>query len=232
MKFLTDLNDVSQLIRNTILTKDPLPNVKDALYIVEESHRGLHLGGSSNIKAEPSTFVVKTNNNINNFRRFNTNNGNNVNRGPNPNLLCKNCRLIGHTVDRPERPYDEEGDSYNVEGNNWVTFDDCVNTVEDEVTIVATQIGDNVTSEGSVQNNQNGDGPSNILETSPIMRRSTRQRVMPSKFNDFATFHEASQNSKWNKAMNLEMEALHRNKTYVLVDLPSKRKAIGCNLEN
>ncbi|GJZ30865.1 ribonuclease H-like domain-containing protein, partial [Tanacetum coccineum] len=42
------------------------------------------------------------------------------------------------------------------------------------------------------------------------------------------TFHEASQNPKWIEAMNLEMEAFHRNNTYVLAHLPPKRKAIGC----
>ncbi|GJV31541.1 putative RNA-directed DNA polymerase, partial [Tanacetum coccineum] len=42
------------------------------------------------------------------------------------------------------------------------------------------------------------------------------------------TFHEASQNPKWIEAMNLEMEALFRNNTYVLADLPPGRKAIGC----
>ncbi|GKF95134.1 hypothetical protein Tco_0287869, partial [Tanacetum coccineum] len=93
MPFLMGLNDVYQLIRSTILAKDPLPNVNDAFYIVsrEESHKGLHLGSSSNNKAQHSSFIVKTNNNINNFRRI---------RGPNPNLLCKNYGLIGHTVDR------------------------------------------------------------------------------------------------------------------------------------
>nr|GEY84245.1 ribonuclease H-like domain-containing protein [Tanacetum cinerariifolium] len=40
------------------------------------------------------------------------------------------------------------------------------------------------------------------------------------------TFHEASQNPKWIEAMNLEMKAFHRNITYVLVDLPLRRKDI------
>ncbi|GJS21409.1 ribonuclease H-like domain-containing protein, partial [Tanacetum coccineum] len=149
-------------------------------------------------------------------------------------------------------------------GESEVTSDDYENTVEDEVINVVTQIGENITSEGSVQTNQNGEGPSNVLETSPVLRRSIRQKVMPSKFNDYVvssnvkyglekyvcyanlsrsnlclsttlnksfepkTFHEASQNHKWIKAMNLEMEALHRNNTYVLVDLPPGRKSIGC----
>ncbi|GJX00167.1 ribonuclease H-like domain-containing protein [Tanacetum coccineum] len=140
-------------------------------------------------------------------------------------------------VQSPERPYDEEGDSSNVEGNTWMTFDDYENIVEDEVINVATQIGENVTSYGSGQTNKNGEGPSNVLETSPVLRRSTRQKVLPAKFNDYVvcsnssepkTFHEVSQNPNWIEAMNLEMEALHKNNTYVLADLPPGRKAIGC----
>ncbi|GKB42800.1 putative RNA-directed DNA polymerase [Tanacetum coccineum] len=42
------------------------------------------------------------------------------------------------------------------------------------------------------------------------------------------TFYEASQNPKWIEAMNLKMEALHRNNTYILADLPLRRKDIGC----
>ncbi|GJX23687.1 ribonuclease H-like domain-containing protein [Tanacetum coccineum] len=167
-------------------------------------------------------------------------------------------------IQSPKRPYDEEGGSSNVEGNTWVTSDDCENTIKDEVINVATKIGENVTSEGSVQTNQNGEGPSNILETSPILRRFTRQNTLPSKLNDCVvssnvkyglkkyvcydnlsssnlcfsttlnkssepkTFHEASQNLKWIEAMNLKMEALHRNNTYVLADLSPGRKAIWC----
>ncbi|GKE42867.1 hypothetical protein Tco_1470151, partial [Tanacetum coccineum] len=70
--------------------------------IVEESHRGLHPGSSSSSKVQPAAFIAKTNNNTNNFnRRVNgNNNNNNANRGPNPNLLCKNCGIIGHTIGR------------------------------------------------------------------------------------------------------------------------------------
>ncbi|GKC55070.1 ribonuclease H-like domain-containing protein, partial [Tanacetum coccineum] len=101
MQFLMGLNDVYQPIRSTILAKDPLPNIKDAFYVIsrEESHRGLHPGSSSSSKIQPAAFIAKTNN-ANNFnRRVNGNNKNNANRGPNPNLLCKNCGLIGHTIE-------------------------------------------------------------------------------------------------------------------------------------
>ncbi|GKD01976.1 hypothetical protein Tco_1172250 [Tanacetum coccineum] len=103
MQFLMGLKDVYQPIRSTILAKDHFHNVKGAFYIVsmEESHRGLHPGSSFVNKSKHATFVVKTNNNPNNFHmRVNTDNNNNTNRGPNPNLFCKNYGLIGHTVDR------------------------------------------------------------------------------------------------------------------------------------
>ncbi|GJQ98425.1 retrovirus-related pol polyprotein from transposon TNT 1-94 [Tanacetum coccineum] len=115
----------------------------------------------------------------------------------------------------------EKGGTSNVEGNSRMTSDDCF-TVEDEVASVATQIEDNVTSEGNIHMNQNGKGQSNTMGTSPELRRSTRQRVMPARFNDFVV------NSSVRYAMNLEMEALLRNNTYILADLPPGRKAIGC----
>ncbi|GKB63714.1 hypothetical protein Tco_0919900 [Tanacetum coccineum] len=68
---------------------------------------------------------------------------------------------------------------------NYGDSDDCNIIVEDEVAGVATQIEDNVTSEGNVENNQNGEGLSNTLETSRMLRRSTRQKIIPTKFNDF-----------------------------------------------
>ncbi|GJW62920.1 hypothetical protein Tco_0114804, partial [Tanacetum coccineum] len=82
-------------------------------------------------------------------------------------------------VQIPVSPYDEEGDTSNVEGNYRVTYDDYA-TVENEVASVATQIEENVTSE-----NHNGEGHSNNMGTSPGLRRSTRKKVMPARFNDF-----------------------------------------------
>nr|GEU72864.1 ribonuclease H-like domain-containing protein [Tanacetum cinerariifolium] len=103
MQFLIGLNDIYQPIKSVILANNPLPNVKDAFYVLsrEDFHRGLHLVGSSTNKSQCAAFVVKTNNNTNNFnKRVNTNKNNNTNRGPNPNLLCKNCRLISHIMAR------------------------------------------------------------------------------------------------------------------------------------
>ncbi|KAJ0703042.1 putative RNA-directed DNA polymerase [Helianthus annuus] len=43
-----------------------------------------------------------------------------------------------------------------------------------------------------------------------------------------STYSEAAKDPKWIEAMNLEMEALLRNKTWEMVDLPANRKPIGC----
>ncbi|GJW68759.1 ribonuclease H-like domain-containing protein [Tanacetum coccineum] len=102
------LDDYYQPVRSALLTRDPLPDVKDAYNTVsrEESHRGIpESSGTSDAKLNATSFVAKTFNN--NRRNFNTNNNtrgpfpnNNNNRGPNPNLNCKNYGKIGHTIDR------------------------------------------------------------------------------------------------------------------------------------
>ncbi|GKE02624.1 ribonuclease H-like domain-containing protein, partial [Tanacetum coccineum] len=165
---------------------------------------------------------------------------------------------------RLERPYDEEGGTPNMESNGRVASDECDITVDDEAATIATQIRENIPSEGNVHSNQNGEDPTNILEISLVLRRSSRQRNMPSELNDFIvgssvryglekyvcysklsgtnfcfstilnkyfepkTYLEASQNPKWVETMNLEMETLHRNNSYVLAHLPPGRKVKGC----
>ncbi|GJS73693.1 putative RNA-directed DNA polymerase [Tanacetum coccineum] len=83
--------------------------------------------------------------------------------------------------------------------------------VDDDVAKDATHIEDNATFEGNVPINQNGEGYSSPIGVSPELRRSTRPKVMPARFNDFvvnsSVRYEAAQNPKWIEAMNLEMEA-------------------------
>ena len=42
------------------------------------------------------------------------------------------------------------------------------------------------------------------------------------------TVSEALTNEKWKQAMNVEMEALEKNKTWELVKLPARKKLVGC----
>ncbi|GKC06754.1 ribonuclease H-like domain-containing protein [Tanacetum coccineum] len=107
MQFLMGLNDVYQPIRSSILSRENLPEVKDAFAIIsrEESHRGIASTSSGSLaKPQISGFVSSTNNWSNNGNKKNNNkkfSHNNPNyRGPNPNLKCTNCEKTGHTVDR------------------------------------------------------------------------------------------------------------------------------------
>ncbi|GKA05105.1 reverse transcriptase domain-containing protein, partial [Tanacetum coccineum] len=109
MQFLMGLDDSYQPIMSALLTRDPLPKVKDAYTTVlrEESNRGVPKSfGVSESKINASSFAAKT---FNNNRRHSDNNNNNtkgsssnsnVNMGHNPNLNCKNYGKIGHTINR------------------------------------------------------------------------------------------------------------------------------------
>ncbi|GKD04453.1 ribonuclease H-like domain-containing protein, partial [Tanacetum coccineum] len=105
------LDDVYQPIRSSILTREILPEVKDAFVIIsrEESHRGIPASSFKTEKPQVSAFNSKVNDNNkrkgfgnwstgNSFGNWST--GNNSNRGNYDSLLCKNCGLKGHTVDR------------------------------------------------------------------------------------------------------------------------------------
>ncbi|GKC17701.1 ribonuclease H-like domain-containing protein, partial [Tanacetum coccineum] len=91
---------VCEPLRSTLLTRDPLPEVKDAYTIVsrEESHKGiLETSNATELKMSDTSFAAKS---INNSRRFfnNNNNGtrgsnNNMNRGPNANLQNFNANI-------------------------------------------------------------------------------------------------------------------------------------------
>ncbi|GJR02260.1 ribonuclease H-like domain-containing protein [Tanacetum coccineum] len=106
-EFLMGLNDVFQPIRSNLLSREILPDVKDAFAIVsrEESHRGLTSSSFGSVtKPQVSSFVAKSNNWSNNGNKKADNNkrfGNSRNnRGPNLNLHCTNCKKVGHIVDR------------------------------------------------------------------------------------------------------------------------------------
>ncbi|GKC42461.1 ribonuclease H-like domain-containing protein [Tanacetum coccineum] len=67
-------------------------------------------------------------------------------------------------------------------------------------------------------------------------RRSSRPHKLPTNLNDFiiegkvkyGVEKEAILDENWVNAMNEEMEALNKNQTWTLTDLPAGRKPIGC----
>ncbi|GJR81780.1 ribonuclease H-like domain-containing protein [Tanacetum coccineum] len=106
MQFIMELDDCYQSVRSSLITRDPLPEVKDAYTIVfkKESHRGiLESSNVSESKLNATSFAAKSfnvnkrsNNDSNSRRSTNFNN----NRGPNPNLACKNYGMIGYAIER------------------------------------------------------------------------------------------------------------------------------------
>ena len=74
---------------------------------------------------------------------------------------------------------------------------------------------------------------------SHALRRSRRVTTLLSHLRDFhcfsalaslqepQTFHEVSSNPLWKQAMKEELDALHKTRTWDLVDLPSGKSAIG-----
>nr|GEW19639.1 hypothetical protein [Tanacetum cinerariifolium] len=111
MQFLMGLDECYLSVRISLLTRDPLSEVKDAYLTVsrEKSHRGIPESSSvTEAKLNAASFAAKSSNNFkrsNNNGNKNTsytrsNNAGNVNRGPNPNLSCKNCGMIGYTIKR------------------------------------------------------------------------------------------------------------------------------------
>ncbi|KAJ0456204.1 putative RNA-directed DNA polymerase [Helianthus annuus] len=52
--------------------------------------------------------------------------------------------------------------------------------------------------------------------------------TMLNKISEPTCYEEAAKDPRWVEAMNKEMEALFRNNTWTLADLPQNRKAIGC----
>ncbi|GJV43556.1 ribonuclease H-like domain-containing protein [Tanacetum coccineum] len=136
---------------------------------------------------------------------------------------------------RPKRPYDEEGGTPNMESNGRVASDECDITVDDEAATIATQIRENIPSEGNVHSNQNGEDPTNILEISLVLRRSSRQRNMPSELNDFIVGSSVRYGlekyvcySKLSGTNFCFSTILNKNNSYVLAHLPPGRKVKGC----
>nr|GEY77808.1 ribonuclease H-like domain-containing protein [Tanacetum cinerariifolium] len=88
MQFLMGLNDVYQPIRSSILTREVLPEAKDAFVIIFRED----LIGANKRKCSGNW--------SNGNSSGNGSNDNNDNKGNYNSLLCKNYGLKGHTIDR------------------------------------------------------------------------------------------------------------------------------------
>ncbi|GKC06151.1 putative RNA-directed DNA polymerase [Tanacetum coccineum] len=130
----------------------------------------------------------------------------------------------------PKRPYDEE----RVPSNDDGTDSSSLNKDDDESD--ATSIEENAHPEGNPENLNHSD-ESELLENNDeeidpydhidyddvveMVRKSSRQSKLPANLNDYVIDSKV-------KAMNNEMEALNRNHTWDITDLPKGRNPIRC----
>ncbi|GKB25645.1 ribonuclease H-like domain-containing protein [Tanacetum coccineum] len=91
----------------------------------------------------------------------------------------------------------------------------------------ATDEENNSNSEGNDLNDQSQDNVSQDNNGAQNLRRELLFTNMLKKGVEPKTYLEASQHKHWVDAMNAEMDALYRNNTWEIVDLPVGRKAIG-----
>ncbi|GJR24891.1 hypothetical protein Tco_0973418 [Tanacetum coccineum] len=82
LQFLMSLNNVFQPIRGSLLSRETLPDVKVFGFV-----------------SKSNNWTNNRNKKVDNKKYGNTVNIGN-NRGPNPNLFCKNITKLGHTIDR------------------------------------------------------------------------------------------------------------------------------------
>ncbi|GKD21931.1 hypothetical protein Tco_1223634 [Tanacetum coccineum] len=100
----------------------------------------------------------------------------------------------------------------------------------------ATPLNDNtIISEGqqsianSPRSNNEGQSSTNSRDEPETLRKSSRVRKLPSKFNlnksyEPKSYQKTVLDKNWVETMNNEMEALFRNNTWVLTDLPANKK--------
>ncbi|GJS60511.1 putative RNA-directed DNA polymerase [Tanacetum coccineum] len=85
----------------------------------------------------------------------------------------------------------------------------------------------NSNSEGNGLHDQSQDNVSQDNNGAQILRRNYCFATMLNKGVEPKTYLEASQHKHWVDVMNAEMDALYRNNTWKIVDLPVRRKAIS-----
>ncbi|GJT67524.1 ribonuclease H-like domain-containing protein [Tanacetum coccineum] len=96
-------------------------------------------------------------------------------------------------------------------GNDAQSSDDIFATQDEQV----TTLEENIFSKGNLDQNS-----STSNQDTQTVRRSSRQSVFPRNYNDFVVDSKTD-------AMNNEMDALLRNDTWDIVDLPKDKKVIG-----
>ncbi|GJZ31830.1 putative RNA-directed DNA polymerase [Tanacetum coccineum] len=186
MQFLMGLDDSYMSIRSSILSRDPLPDVRNAYATIssEESHRVIASSMSDSSQRTQTAAFASNAPNRTVFQRGQSSNSsfrpnNSTNPGPRPNnnnqsrqnggsgLVCENCGFNGHTIDRCFKligypaDFGKKRNGQNSKGksvsNNSVSGSSSSSGFTDEqLSTLITLIKDNSVSGKSVQANMAG----------------------------------------------------------------------------
>ncbi|GJR02890.1 ribonuclease H-like domain-containing protein [Tanacetum coccineum] len=113
----------------------------------------------------------------------------------------------------PEIPYDDERVDPNLNSEQRSQSDSSHSSVPGRDMNIVTTLEENISSGGNLDQN-----PSVFVQGTQNLRRSSRQSVFPKNYNGFVV------DSKVNYGLESEMDALLRNDTWDIVDLPKDRK--------
>ncbi|GKC20988.1 ribonuclease H-like domain-containing protein [Tanacetum coccineum] len=213
MQFLMGLDDCYQPVRSSLLTRDPLPEVKDAYNVDLKRERILGTGSESGglylFDVNKSNCIGQSNM-VMSFHVF--------------KLLWHN--RLGHPADQVLSVLKND---LNMSDNTFVP-----NTSEAD----HLQFFDNLKLQSP---NDDGRDPSNVEGCLPhsdmhdsTQGRNQSDRLTATQIDDqnwsegnVQNITEALSDPNWVDAMNNEIEALNRNNTWTVCDLPVGRKPIG-----
>ncbi|GJZ15952.1 putative RNA-directed DNA polymerase [Tanacetum coccineum] len=172
------------------------------------------------------------------------------NEQPVPGLNNEDFFNLDGFIDHSEIPYDDERSDpspsrYGTPSSQSGSTSDTHNEKEGGHSLgsdaAASENDRSANPKDNDNNTSEGNGPlilsqidQNISKTHNL-RRPSRTSVFPRNYNDFVlsqnfepkSFEEAAKHQPWIDIMNSKMDALYRNNTWDLVELPKGMKAIG-----
>ncbi|GJZ51662.1 retrovirus-related pol polyprotein from transposon TNT 1-94 [Tanacetum coccineum] len=256
MHFLMGLNDVYRHIRSSLLTKESLPTVKDAFTILsrEESHRGIP--SSSVSKPHVSSFVSKTNfpnfeSSNGNNNGFESRLGHPADQvidvlhddlqmtsrsHVSPCDICHKAKQTREPFHFNDHKSSVVGDLVHLDlwGPYRFNIPSILFPIENNNDV---QPGPSRRSSGVskmpaklndyVVNSSKRYGLEKVVKYSYLSSRNYCFSTSLNKSVEPSSYYEALKDKNWVDAMNVEIEALNRNNTWIVTDLPVCRKPIG-----
>ncbi|GJY03527.1 ribonuclease H-like domain-containing protein [Tanacetum coccineum] len=169
------------------------------------------------MKKIDDTINENTNDNVNLLKFFDTpylQNSNPTNTLPNDESEAESLENVGESSSF-ESINTSDDESF---GNDGIT-DDIAHSSHEDNTVELTSTSEDDKVKYGIQKHVNY---SKLSKENYCFSTSLNKTIEPS------TYHQACTSKDWVAAMNTEMEALNKNNTWEVTELPPERKPIGC----